>query len=725
MSSTNENHNFSSLLDIGIGGESFSPSFIKDLQRLTSANIYNMYGPTETTVGCCCKKIEKNTKLITIGKPLANTKFYVLDKNLKLCPIGIKGELYISGDSVSKGYYQKPELTSENFIQDIFYPKLIMYKTGDIVSWTNQGELIFYGRSDSQIKIRGYRIELGEIERVLSEHQFIKNCVVINYTENDRDFLCAYYTSDFTIQNYELKLFLANKLPNYMIPSYFIQIPYLPLTVNGKIDRKKLPSPFKLRENKKYVKPENDLQKQICNALENCLYIKKLSVDEDFSNLGMDSLSIIKAQSQLSTLGISIPTQYFYDYSNVKDLCFALEQTTTSNNSSITIDNYPFLQHDLSKLKTKKYDYKNILLTGCTGFLGIHILETLLRKKGKIYCLVRSSNIESAKKRLSSMFKFYFKDIYTDDFLFSRIEVIVGDIKYKNLGLSDETFDKLGNTIDLVIHCAALVKHIGKYEEFKKMNLEGTKNVANFCMKYNILLNHISTTSVSADFMPLKTTSDDVNFTEETFFIGQNYQENYYIKSKLLTEEYLLQNMKQGLLSANIFRVGNLTGRYKDGLFQYNIDSNAFYNKLQFLLKNKFIYESSTMQDFDLSPVDEIANAITHIIYNYGSQNKIFHMMNPQKFNMKTLIDKLNLLGYSIKIIKDSDFYKKIMKMDLNENSLMINDYNLHTNISYLNIKINCDITLKYLHNIDFNYHKIDLKYITKIIDYCKNISFI
>ena len=160
-----------------------------------------MYGPTETTVGCCAKKLERNTKFITIGKPLANVKFYVLDKNLKLCPPGIKGELYISGDSVSLGYYQRPDLTEKSFLNDIFYPNLRMYKSGDVVSWTSQGELIFYGRADSQVKIRGYRIELGEIQRVLSEHQFIKSCVVTNYRDNDRDFLCAYYTSDFTIQN--------------------------------------------------------------------------------------------------------------------------------------------------------------------------------------------------------------------------------------------------------------------------------------------------------------------------------------------------------------------------------------------------------------------------------------------------------------------------------------------------------------------------------------------
>lgn len=559
MSSANNMHDFSSLLEIGIGGESFSNSFLKELRQITSANFYNMYGPTETTVGCCCKKIENLSSEITIGKPLANVRFYVLDKNLKLCPCGTKGELYISGDGVAKGYYNNEALTAKSFLPDIFDPRLTMYRSGDMVSWTKQGELAFYGRADSQVKIRGYRIELSEIERVLSSHQFIRSSIVINYHDNGRDFLCAYYTTDFTIQSYELKLFLANKLPNYMIPSYFIPIASLPLTVNGKVDKKKLPSPFSLKKMEKYVRPENELQKNICHALEDCLFIKKLSIEEDFNNLGIDSLSIIKVQSSLSTLGITVPTQYFYDYTNVKDLSFALEHTKPEEDTSALNNNYPFLQHDLSHIKAKKYAFKNILLTGCTGFLGIHILEALLKENCKIYCLIRSSNQESAKKRILSMFDFYFKNTYSQDFLFDKIEVIVGDIKYKNLGLTEDTLAYLGSKIDNVIHCAALVKHVGRYDEFKKMNLDGTKNVANFCTKNHIGLNHISTTSVSGDFMPLTTTTDAVNFTEEDFFIGQNYNQNHYIKSKLLTEEYLFQNVKDGCLKANVFRVGNLT----------------------------------------------------------------------------------------------------------------------------------------------------------------------
>ena len=724
MSASNSYDSFKLLTDIGIGGESFNLSFVRDLKLITSANIYNMYGPTEATVGCCAKKLSLNSKTITIGKPMANVNFYVLDNNLNLCPPGIKGELYISGDGISKGYYKKDELNKKCFIKDIFNKNLTMYKSGDIVSWTRDGELIFYGRADSQVKIRGYRIELSEIEKVLLAHPFIKNCAVLNFTYNEREFLCAYYTSDFTIQNYELKVFLSKELPNYMIPSYFIAMSNLPLTVNGKIDRRKLPSPFN-DKTEKYVKPETELQKKVCKVLEDSLGIKHISIYEDFSNLGLDSLTVIKMQSKLSELNISIPTQYFYDYSNVKDLCFALENITQSDNSNFSSENYPFLEHNLEKLKPSVHNYKNILLTGATGFLGIHILDILLQKNCKIYCLIRSTSTEAGEKRLLSMFNFYFKNKYSKEFLFKRIEVIIGDITYSDLKISSDILDSLGKKLDLVIHTAALVKHLGKYSEFQKMNIRGTKNVANLCIKYNIPLDYISTTSVSGDFMPLNSTKDDVNYTEESFFIGQNYNDNYYIKSKLLAEEELLDNIKEGILKANIFRVGNLIARYSDGHFQYNIDSNAFYNKLQFIIKNKIFFESGNVQEFDMSPVDDVARAITSITENYGIVNKIFHIFNPKKFNMKSLAQMLNILNCNIKIVSDKEFYKKLNKIDLASNSLIINDYNLYTNISNLNIKTTCDITLKYLDKIGFKYNEIDLDYLSKLFNYIKNIKFI
>lgn len=166
-------------------------------------------------------------------------------------------------------------------------------------------------------------------------------------------------------------------------------------------------------------------------------------------------------------------------------------------------------------------------------------------------------------------------------------------------------------------------------------------------------------------------------------------------------------------------------GRYQDGLFQYNIDSNAFYNKLQFVIKNKFFFESGTIQEFDLSPVDLVASAIVNIISSYGNCDKIFHAFTPYKFTMKILIDMLNLLDYNVKVISDNNFYKKINSMNLDSNSLIISDYNLYSNVSYLNIKNNCDITLQYLENIGFTYPEINLDYIVRLLNYIKNIKFI
>ena len=244
-------------------------------------------------------------------------------------------------------------------------------------------------------------------------------------------------------------------------------------------------------------------------------------------------------------------------------------------------------------------------------------------------------------------------------------------------------------------------------------------------MDYNIPFNYISTTSVSGDFMPLSTTDKNVDYTEENFFIGQNYNENYYIKSKLLAEEFVLNQIKAGLLHANIFRVGNLTARYTDGLFQYNIDSNSFYNKLQFIIKNKIFFKSGTFKEFDMSPVDEVANAIISITNNYGILDKIFHIFNPNKLTIENLIKLFNVLGCNIRIISDKEFYKKINTMHLDSDSFIISDYNIYTNLSHLNIRTTCDITLKYLNKIGIYYKEINCEYLKKILDYIKHIKLI
>ncbi|MDO5556013.1 MAG: amino acid adenylation domain-containing protein, partial [Clostridia bacterium] len=226
--------------DILVGGESLNDSLLYKLKSLTKANIYNMYGPTETSVWSTVKELTK-TNEITIGKPIINTQVYILDKSKRLLPPNIIGEIYIGGDGVSDGYLNREELTKEKFVQVPFALEKI-YNTNDIGYVKNNGEVVHLGRSDFQIKINGHRIELGEIENVILKFKNISNCVVIaKKNEYGKESIYAYYTAKEIINITILREFLQNKLPQYMIPQYFMQLEELPYTPNGKIDRKKLP----------------------------------------------------------------------------------------------------------------------------------------------------------------------------------------------------------------------------------------------------------------------------------------------------------------------------------------------------------------------------------------------------------------------------------------------------------------------------------------------------
>lgn len=622
------------------------------------------------------------------------------------------------------GYHNRPELNRTSFIKDTFHKDLIMYKTGDIAYWNKDGEIVFSGRADNQVKIRGHRIELGEIENALMKHKFIKKAVVIHSVHNGRDFICAYYTSDFRIKSYELKLFLAKKLPAYMIPSYFTQINGIPLTVNGKLDTKSLPSPFKRLSVENYKKPETELQEILCSCFEKALCVDNVGIEEDFSDLGLDSLSIMSIQSLLAKHNVKISIQSFYDYTTIKDLANATEQSGVVSASEFDTTIIPE-KHKPQCIKVSPKKYNNILLTGCTGFLGIHILEKLLSKDNHIYCMIRSSSLDNAKSRLISMFDFYFNGKYTTDFLFSKIHIVVGDIVYDFLGLKESLFEELGSKIDIVIHSAANVKHFGAFAELASLNVHGTDNIIDFCLKYNIPLNHISTTSVSGDFLPLDATKETVEFSENDFYIGQNYSNNYYVKSKFIAESHVLKAIQDNNLKANIFRVGNLTASYANGQLQYNFDTNLFFSRLKFILDKKVIYKSLLSQTFDMSPVDEISDALISIIFNYDIQNRIFHLFNTNQLNFEKLILILNELNCSIKILSDEAFYEKFNNVNGDSfTSLVMNEFSLYSKMSTpLNIKTTCNITLKYLEKVKFSYQNIDTSYIEKILNYINVIS--
>jgi amino acid adenylation domain-containing protein len=268
----------------------------------------NKYGPTEANIIKTCHFITEQdieSGNIPIGKPLPDTKVLILDKHLKLCPPGVEGEIYIGSPYLTKGYYNKPDLTAEVFKPDPFEPGQYLYKTGDLAKMRPDGHIDLIGRVDDQVKIRGHRVELGEIENVLAKHKDIKE-VVVKFLKDDNgqeQSLAAYYIthSGQKPPSKELRDLASEYLPDYMIPAYYIQVSKFPLNQNGKLDRKQLPAPTEkdLVKNK-YELPQTATEKKLASIWQEVLGIKQVGRYDNFFNLGGHSLKAIKVLSRIN-----------------------------------------------------------------------------------------------------------------------------------------------------------------------------------------------------------------------------------------------------------------------------------------------------------------------------------------------------------------------------------------------------------------------------------------
>jgi len=289
------------------------------------AQVISLGGATEATVWSNyypISRIEKEWVSIPYGKPIQNAKYYVLDKNLRPCPIGVKGDLYIGGSCLASEYINDEALTQSKFIPNPFVPGEYMYRTGDLSRWFVDGNLEFLGRSDFQVKIRGYRIELGEIESCLLQQDGIKETIVIDIEQNGTKCLCAYYTANETIETGKLKLLLSKQLPDYMIPAYFMKLEKIPMTSNGKVDRKKLPKPKAETDiSVCYETPTNEVEKQIFEIWKAVLECSNFGINDNFFMIGGHSLRATVVIGRIhQLLNVDIPLREFFDTPTIKGL---------------------------------------------------------------------------------------------------------------------------------------------------------------------------------------------------------------------------------------------------------------------------------------------------------------------------------------------------------------------------------------------------------------------
>jgi amino acid adenylation domain-containing protein len=340
---------FKTLRLIVLGGEEIN---VKDVEKAYQnrqgqpLNIMNHYGPTEATIGCVAqfidfRHIEEYKECPTIGSPIDNTQAYILDSHLNLLPVGVPGELCVSGDGIARGYLNRPLLSKEKFISDPYRPARVMYRTGDLGRWLSNGRIQFLGRIDQQAKVRGYRVEPAEVESLLLKHKCVKEAVVtVKEHQDGNKYLCAYFISNNAgintgneHQAADLREHLKKNLPEYMVPSYFIQVERIPLTPNGKLDRKALPEPDPGASDAEYTAPRNDVEKKLVELWREILGIEKdrIGIDCNFFESGGHSLNATVLLSRIhKAFNVKMPLVEIFTNPTIRGLARELKKPVKS-----------------------------------------------------------------------------------------------------------------------------------------------------------------------------------------------------------------------------------------------------------------------------------------------------------------------------------------------------------------------------------------------------------
>ena len=318
---------------IVLGGEAINVNDLEKLKNVTKdIKVLNHYGPTETTIGAIVKdvdfsRLDAYKQRPTIGKPINNAQIWIIDNNDKLAPVGVPGEICISGEGLSKGYLNRIDLTKQKFIHSPFAQDQIMYKTGDKGRWLPNGEIEFLGRLDNQVKIRGYRVELGEVKNTLLRKEGIEETIVIAKEDQyGNRYLCAYIVADEKITVSQIREYLSDELPQYMLPAYYIKIQKMPLTPNGKIDKKALPKIEDSADSEgEYEEARNEKEEKLVKVWEEVLTRKKIGINENFFEIGGDSIKALQIAARLQKYNLKLEIQKLFKYPTIKQLSYYIK----------------------------------------------------------------------------------------------------------------------------------------------------------------------------------------------------------------------------------------------------------------------------------------------------------------------------------------------------------------------------------------------------------------
>ena len=698
------------------GGETYPLQLHKMLNNCTDADLYNAYGPTEITISCNTKHLTDNK--ITVGKPLLNVIEQVMDQDCNPLPPGIVGELYVGGAGVSRGYLNREKLNNEQFVtlKDIRY-----YKTGDFARKETNGEISILGRLDNQIKLRGLRIEIGEIENVISEYNGIKSVTVIVRKLQGSDHICAYFTADNHVDVDDLRDVIGRKLTQYMVPTIFMQLDELPMTPNGKTDVKALPESILLSN---CVATENDIEEFFAETFNKILNMSNIGATDNFFDLGGTSLLVTKITIESMNKGYEISYGDVFAHPTPRKLAKFIIAGESKNKeeeyryddidailNKNTLDN--FINGEMEELG-------NVLLTGATGFLGIHVLHEFLESEtGSIYCMIRKGRHTTPEERLKTLLFYYFNKNY-EELFGSRIHLIEGDIR------SIADFERcLPLPVDTVINCAANVKHFASGNQIEDINTGGVVNGVEFCQRKNCKYIQISTISVAGESVdnspPLNTV-----FDEQKLYVGQA-MDNKYLSSKFKAERVVLEAVANGL-NGKIMRVGNLMARNSDSEFQINFETNGFVNRLKAYGTIEKIPYSVLAGEIELTPIDSTARAIL-ILAKTPKECTLFHTYNNHNICIADIIEVMNSVGLNISGAEELEFDKAFNESSKDESkqdkiSGLVTNVGMGDDKGRAMISVINRYTIQILYRLGYKWPLISDEYLVMFMKYLKEMDF-
>jgi amino acid adenylation domain-containing protein/thioester reductase-like protein len=644
-----EEHTFPDLKEVVTAGEQL---FVTDAIRhfftyLCGASLENQYGPSETHV-VTAERLAGPPALWPeqppIGRPIDGVRVYVLDEELSPVPIGVTGELYLGGRAPARGYLARPSVTAQRFVPDPWDPAgdgvgHRMYRSGDMARLLPDGRIQFLGRRDDQVKIRGYRVELGEVESVLKAADGVVDAVVV---ATSGSLLAAYLPEPGAgTTSEDLRSFLRERLPGFMIPSRFVALSAFPQTPSGKVDRRAVAHHHGTPPARSMTArvPNTATEKRIAEMFVMALGCGEVSADDNFFRQGGDSLRAVRLALALrEEFGVKVPLNVAFTAPSVVELAAFIGEPSAQHPDRVPVEDLE-LPADIRpavQKRTVSPHPEQILLTGSTGFLGAFLLRELLqRTEGKVHCLVRGRDDDHAVERLHETLAAYGIDEPVGD----RVSVIRGDLGLPRMGLSDRVYGHLANRVDAIYHAGATVNLVQTYAQSRTANVLGTIEVLRLAAVHRTVpVHHVSTTGVfSGPGVVGRTVSSDEPLSPLSGLV------HGYTQSKWVAER-LVEAARQRGLPVSVYRPTRISGDSTTGACQ---TSDYFWLLLKGCAEAGVAPQLDDVA-FDLVPVDYVSRAIVELSRSADAVDRTFQLASEEFISFRTAVDGLRSVGYRI-----------------------------------------------------------------------------